>query len=761
MKLRRAVGSKGIASLLVAVALAFSSCVSSPEAKSAQFIEKGKKLMNQKDAPRAILAFLNAVQATPKNAEAYYQLGLAHLATGDLRKGVASIRRALELNPKHEAAQLRLAELMTHTSDQDILHEAQVRLMTLLQSSPNNTDALHALALTELKLGEPQDAEQHLEQAISLAPQELILAVTLADAKVQEKDFKAAEDILKNACANNSKAADCSVILGRLYWIEKKPSDAEQQFRKALGMDANHAAALLNLGTLENALGRKQEAEEMFKRLSALPDHAFDSYHAIFLFQEGRREEAVKEFEALFQKNPDNREARTRLVAAYQAVDRLPDARKILNDALKKNPKDLDALLQRGETLIADRKYAEAEADLNRVVMLKADSPDIHYALSRLYRARGAEMRRRQELNEVLRLNPAQLQVRLELAAALIQEKSGAAALAILDNAPGEQKKLLILVELRNWALLSTNRLAEARKGVDLGLAAVRSPDLLAQDGYLKIAEKRYDAARESLKEGMSKNPEDVRLLRFLMASYSAQNRIPAGVQAVQAYAAEHPKSGAIQYFLGNLLLQTGAQDQARQAFAAAKALNYAPADLSLAQVDLVKANWKDAQQQLNTILSSGGEDPKAREWLGMVEASQGSSAAAIADFRKVLENQPDNAIALNNLAFLLAEEGQAREARKYAEKAVELAPNNPDFEDTLGWVLYREGLFDGAVTHLQSAFSKSGDARQQYHLAAAYFKKGDSAHGHATLTAAMRKNPNLPEAQLAQQAERESAPRH
>jgi Tfp pilus assembly protein PilF len=106
----------------------------------------------------------------------------------------------------------------------------------------------------------------------------------------------------------------------------------------------------------------------------------------------------------------------------------------------------------------------------------------------------------------------------------------------------------------------------------------------------------------------------------------------------------------------------------------------------------------------------------------------------------------------LNNLAYLLADNGQADEALKYAQQALELAPDNPDFEDTLGWVLYHKGVYSTAVTHLKSAVSRGGSARQQYHLAMAYFKKGDADLGRAALQTALRRDPNMPEAKAAQQ---------
>src|SRR5580658_8078713 len=86
---------------LLAITLVSAACTRSPEAKSAKFMAEGKRLLEKKDPARAILQFRSAAQATPKDPEVYYQLGLASLAAGDLRQGVAALRRTLELNPKH------------------------------------------------------------------------------------------------------------------------------------------------------------------------------------------------------------------------------------------------------------------------------------------------------------------------------------------------------------------------------------------------------------------------------------------------------------------------------------------------------------------------------------------------------------------------------------------------------------------------------------------------------------------------------------
>src|ERR1039457_6206136 len=602
---------------LLLVVLAAAGCMRSPEAKSARYMEVGKKLLQKNDASRAILQFRSAAQLTPRNPEIYYQLGIAYLAAGDLRNGVDCLRKTLGLNPKHAAAQLRLAQLMASTSDPKWLKDAQQRLQALLQDTPDDPDALHALALAELKLGEPDDAMQLLGRAIAAAPQDVMIAVTLAQAKVQQKDPKGAEEVLRKACENSPKSADAVIILGRFYAAQNRAAEAEQQFRHALAMDPQNAAALSNLATLQNLTGRKQEAEQSYKRLSGFSGTMFKPVYAIFLFQEGRRDEAIREFEKLAKEDPEDRLARTRLVAAYRDANRAPDAEKILDKALKKNSKDVDALLQRGEMFLAAGKYAQAEADINLVLHLKPEAAEVHFILAKLYQARGTILRYRQEISKALQLNPYLLPVRLELAQALVAGNFAKSALDLLNESPASQKGMLPVVVQRNWALWAIGDLPEMRKAIDAGLARERSTDLLLQDGLWKLRTGNFPGARTALEEALKINPEDLRALGALKQSYEAQKQAPMALQKVKEYASRQPKSAPVQEFMGLILVAHGDREQARTAFTAAKTANpqFVRADLSLVQLDTTEGKLDDARSRLNALLAANGGNTIARLW--------------------------------------------------------------------------------------------------------------------------------------------------
>src|SRR5690348_3938793 len=123
---------------MFALAVGCAGCRMSPEAKEARFLRRGQVLMAQKDYHRAILEFRNAATVRPSDAEAYYQLGMAYLISGDPASAAGSFQRATGLNPKHSAAQLKLAELMTTARDPKYIQEAVSRLQTAFGDSPAN-----------------------------------------------------------------------------------------------------------------------------------------------------------------------------------------------------------------------------------------------------------------------------------------------------------------------------------------------------------------------------------------------------------------------------------------------------------------------------------------------------------------------------------------------------------------------------------------------------------------------------------------------
>lgn len=733
-----------------------SGCARTPQEKEARYLEAGKRQLEKKDYARAIIQFTNAARAMPKDAEPYYQLALAHMARKEWQATLANLKRAVSLNGNHQQAKLKLAELMATSDKREILEGAQKSIQQVLTASPDNVDALDALAVTELKLGNWQDAEKHLEQAYNKLPGNLKSTLWLAQVKMWRKDYSGAEAILKKTAEQKPPVAAPVLALAEFYFVTGKNAEGEKQLQRSLEIDPKFGPALEILGLYQTRTQKLDLAEQTYRRMAALPEKRYRGYHAMFLSATGKRDQAIGEFEALYRQTPDDRALRSSLVREYLLAGKAGQAEKVAADVLKKNPKDVDALIQQSTIYLMNGRTDEAQKNLTQALHFRSDSVEAHYLMAKVHQLRGNALNQRQELGEVIRLRKEFLPARLQLSQALITAGSPQAALDLFKEKEiaGQSNALPVVVQ-RNWAHIALNQKDEARKEVDRALAAVRAPDLLLQDAFLKSMEKNYAGARASLVEGLKRTPEDVRMLRLLTTTYTAQKDLPGAVRAIQEHAAQNPKSSQVQQFLAELLMASGQKAQARAALASAKAANpkLGQADLLLAQLDASEGRLGDASKTLNALIAQAPRNTTARLLLASVAETGGQRAAAIEEYKKVLDIQPNNVLALNNLAYGLAENGKpadADEALRYAQKAAELAPNAAAVENTLGWVLFRKGLYSLAVPHLERAVAAEATARRRCHLAMAYLKMGDENRGQKSLDAALKMDPNLPEAKIA-----------
>jgi tetratricopeptide (TPR) repeat protein len=701
----------------------------------------GLNYLAKNEYSEAILQFKNAAQAMPMDAEPFYQAGVASLKQGSVKDALARFQKALQLNPKHEGAQLRLAELLTVSENPDLLKEGERRLREMLNTSPANPDVLDTLAFAELQLGKPDDAQKRLQESLAKFPPTLKTSVILARLKLSQNDFAGAEAALKDAARREPQSADAALALGQLYRLAGKRVEGEAEIRRALSIQPKSGTALTSLAAIQLASGRRDEADLTYRKLSELPDRQYWPLHATFLLQQGKGDAALAEFQKLAKASPGDRGARTRLLAAYVAARRLPEAEKLMDEALQQNPKDAAALLARGQLYLRSGKSAAAEADLRQVSRYQPESAAVHLGLAEIYARQGAPLRERQELTEALRLKPDLLTARMELSQALLKAGGSKTALEVMDETPAAQKNTLPAIVARNWVLMSLGAAEEFRQGVDQAMALAKPPttDLLLQKASLMMGQKDYSGARARVQDLLRQNPEDERAWQVLADSYRLQKQPAKALEELQAAAAQHPQSSALHLLLGRWLVASGDHTGARAAFAAAQAANpqSAAVNLALAQLAISEGHPELARSTLTSLLLTAPQNVPARLMLAAIEEKAGDVAAATTQYQAVVGLDRGNLLALNNLAYLAAK-SHPEEALQYAQQAVEYAPENASVQDTLGWIYYRKGLYRLAVEHLKEAVTKEGTPLRHFHLGMAYLKNGDQEIGQRNVSAAL-----------------------
>jgi tetratricopeptide (TPR) repeat protein len=141
---------------------------------------------------------------------------------------------------------------------------------------------------------------------------------------------------------------------------------------------------------------------------------------------------------------------------------------------------------------------------------------------------------------------------------------------------------------------------------------------------------------------------------------------------------------------------------------------------LMKAEGQLSSGDRPGARETLERATSLAGRLTPAQLLLALAYEADGDYDKALSRYRQVVENEPANVIALNNLAYALAARGGTpADALPFAERAYQLSPTEPGVIDTLAWIHHALGDSTRALPLLQEA-ARLASTNAEIHLHAA-----------------------------------------
>ena len=158
-----------------------------------------------------------------------------------------------------------------------------------------------------------------------------------------------------------------------------------------------------------------------------------------------------------------------------------------------------------------------------------------------------------------------------------------------------------------------------------------------------------------------------------------------------------------------------------------------------------------DIQQSINAIEKARQGQPNNTNLtidLAMLYEAQSKKDVARKYYEQAVKVEPNNALALNNLAYLITESGGDLEtALTYATRAKQRLPNHPEINDTLGWIYLKKNLTDSAVDTFRNLVVQSPQSSTyRYHYAMALNQKGDRDGAKKECLAALNNKPRKDE---------------
>ena len=302
----------------------------------------------------------------------------------------------------------------------------------------------------------------------------------------------------------------------------------------------------------------------------------------------------------------------------------------------------------------------------------------------------------------------------------------------------------------RAQVAMADGRLTDAERGVNSVLKVQNNlPEAHSMRGVVLLLQKRPDEARAAFVRAIELRPSLV-IPRFYLGAI-ARGKGDYAEAAAQYKALTQTAPSVAAGYLG----QAEAQVMLRNipdAFQILQSWKSVPGSGStpyhvIANVYLAQKEHLKAAQELRLALNRDPGNSVTLTYLGDAQLAGNDTANAIESYRLAIKADAKNAVAHNNLAWVLTERRtDSTEALRLAEAATTLEPAYEDAHDTLGWVLYKRGEYEKAVSALSKA-RKLAPNRMDIaaHLGLAYAKAGSRVQALTELRAALASKTPLP----------------
>ena len=723
--------------------------------------------------------YRRALQKDRKFAEAWYRLGLVDSKLEDWQDAVASYQRAVQLDPKNSDAVSRLADLylasyvMSKSHPQESLNETKDLVKTLLQRNPNSYDGLRLAGYVAVVEHQVPEAQKDFEAANRVRPWQPAVVLTLCQIYATTGRGPDAEALAKALMEHDKHEGGVYDFLLRYYLSQKRPGDAEAVLQQKIANNPKAGPYVIQLARFYQFTGHPESADAAIKRmtgnLGAYPNAwmlAGDYY-----LMSNQADAALQAFTAGEKADAKNKTAyQKRQVEVLLLKRQYGDASRLADQVAHDNPNDPEAVALRATIGIQSGKRDQVQKAIDDLGPLIGKYPNVQatpmlrYHLARAYAMKAdmdggdADPTKRTKDLDLARIQLDQaLQggrfsytpARLLLARVEMERKEYTRVTEIADDVlKGEPENLRARL-LRTEALANLGEYDKAE--TELRQVVAINPNIEEADLQLAkalVAQKKYPEAEALL----AKLQNDPRGFVDYIALKIMEGHQDQAVQILNQRLNAQPKDQTLRFALANVQARSGRFDDAIANFEkilrdnpnmrqAAKAEMY----MRIGGVQYQKGDMNGALASFTTARNLTPNDAAPVAQIALIYDQSGRIEQARVAYEDALKLDPDNAQAMNNLAYLKAQEQvDLDRALTLAERARKKLPDSLDVEDTLAFVYVRKNLTDEALRMMHDLVSKRPtNPLYHYHLALALFQKGDKPSAKKELSTALTLRPS------------------
>jgi tetratricopeptide (TPR) repeat protein len=561
------------------------------------------------------------------------------------------------------------------------------------------------------------------KKALELDPGSSVARERLAEIEAKSQHLREGVADAQEALKIDPKNVEAHRLLARIYVrtlgdmaagdVQKESLDkAVEQFEAILKLQPDDSYSALWLARLYRFENEHDASEKV---LRGILQHEPDNGQALeqlsqLLIDEGRSQEAVTLLSqaAADSSSPDLYDL---LGDAYSQQKEYAKAEDSYRKAVEEEPEEASHRHGLGQALIAQDKYAEALEQFKKLSELEPGTADNYLRMAELYRRLGQFDQAETSLLRAKQLSPGSLEVLFN--EALLYEDQGR-----YDDA----------VKVLSDAIAAMKAQAGSGNSNALGI-------LYEQLGRAYRQAQNYPAAIDAFHEMAKLGGDSQKRAQMLLIDTYRENRdIDRAIAETKKALVDSPKDPNLTVTLAMLYGEKRDSEQATKLLQGLLQGNDSDQEIyvDIAQVQERGRQYPQAEQsaeKAGEMARTSSDKEMAWFMLGAIYERQKKFDQAEQQFRKVLDQNPNNASALNYYGYMLADRGiRLDEATSLIQKAVKQDPSNGAYLDSLGWAYYKQNKLAEAEETLRRAVDRdSHDPTILSHLGDVYLKMGQT----------------------------------
>ena len=704
-----------------------SGCNRDPNVRKQKYLESGQRYAKEGKYREASLQFFNALKADKNFGPAHYELGKAFLKMGMPTQAFPELQMAVAQSPNNLDAHITLGNLLLQARLPD---RAAEQANFVLKQQPNNVDGIALQANIDAVRGNRDEAIETINKALAISPDRSDLHASLGLLQgAGGKNLPQARQELEKAVALDNKNVQAHMLLSALLSAQNDLPGAEAQLKAAIAADPKQLQPRVALAAMYLRANNMGAAEQTVAQTS--DDFADDPEGAGMLeryyYRTGQANKAENAYAGLASKHPKSYPIQIAYARVLASAGKFDKANALVAKQEENHGSDPQYVRLKAALLIHDGKGDDAFKLLGNAVRNNPDDVELKIQLGYLARDRGDLATADTNLRAALQRNPSNLSAAGGLAEVENRKGDNAGLMQVADSMIKIYPKAAAPYLWRGTANANEGHTDTAVEDLQTSLKLdPKSSQALTVMAQIRLKQGKTAEGKGLLEQALAIDPNSTALLQLVRLDLQA-NQPAAAIALIQQQIARNPNNSTLLVELA--AAQLAAKDPHSAVDSANKAMTLNPNDLGAMRVfteaSLASNNLTAPTDLWTKYAAAHPQDPQAESYLGTLSESAGDQMKAIAHYQRSLQLLPDQPVVENNLAFLMADNGQNTDvALTLAQSAQRALPNSPDASDTLAWVYYKKGLYPSALDMLQRAAKTAPDnVSVQYHMGLVYVK--------------------------------------